>query len=75
MAYCKYCNQLIDWMVTASGKKMPVDPDLICSDDAEHGDVLVTEEGQVKKVDHSRNDYESFDGFVSHFATCTEYRK
>lgn len=73
MAYCKYCGSLIDWMVTASGAKMSVDPDLISSDDCEHGDVLVTEEGQTIKVDHSKQDYESFDGFVSHFATCTEY--
>lgn len=54
---------------------MPVDPELISSDDCEHGDVLVTEEGEVIKVNHSRNDYETYEGYVPHFATCPDYNK
>lgn len=75
MAYCKYCGAAIEWKVTKAGKKMPVDPELISSDDCEHGDVLVTEEGEVIKVNHSRNDYETYEGYVPHFATCPDYNK
>jgi len=29
MSRCKYCNALIDWVQTESGRKMPVDPQVI----------------------------------------------
>jgi hypothetical protein len=72
MPNCRYCGATIKWVETNKGKLMPVDPELISSDDCEHGDFLVTEDGRVLKVDHSRNDYESTDGYVSHFATCPD---
>jgi len=70
MSTCRSCGAEIKWIKTIASKNMPVDPELISSDDLEHGDVLVTEDGHVTKVDHSCNDYESVDGYVSHFATC-----
>lgn len=72
MSTCRSCGAKIDWIELQSGKKMPVDPELVSSADCEHGDVIVTEMGQVRKIDHSKNDYEILDGYVSHFSTCPD---
>lgn len=70
MANCKYCGAKMEFVETNNGGKMPVDPELVSSSDCEHGDVLVTEDGRVFKVNHNRSDYEETFGYVSHFATC-----
>ena len=66
---CKYCGAKIMWVETASGARMPVDPDLVWSDDCDHGDKLVTLDGRVVVIDQ-KQEVESVEGYVSHFATC-----
>lgn len=70
MSKCKYCGAGIKWVETNKGKAMPVDPELVSSDDCDNGAFLVTEDGRVIKIDHGNAKYETTDGFVSHFATC-----
>jgi len=72
---CRSCGAKVKWIQLESGKWNPVDPELISSADCEHGDIMVTEDGEVRKIDHSENDYEVFDGYVSHFSTCPEADK
>jgi succinylglutamate desuccinylase len=69
MTLCKSCNAKIDFIKTTAGKWMPVDPDYVDYEDAENGDVLITDGGVVYTVDHQKN-YTSVSGRVSHFATC-----
>ena len=50
---------------------MPVDPDYVDYVDAESGMVLISDGGNVYKVDHNKN-YQSVRGRISHFATCPQ---
>lgn len=72
MSQCRSCGAKIDWITTFSGKKMPVDPEYIEYEEAEQGDVLVTDQGVTHKVDHEKHQYSSIRGRISHFATCKD---
>lgn len=68
---CRSCGKPIRFIEMRSGKKMPVDPDLIAYADAKDGDVLVTEQGNTYKVNLA-NRLPNVKGYVSHFATCPQ---
>lgn len=47
MALFRSCGAKIEWVVTANGKKMPVDPDVVNYEDAEEGDVIISDGGNT----------------------------
>jgi hypothetical protein len=69
MSVCRSCGAEIEWIVTKSGAKMPLDPEYVEWEEADPGTKLVTDQGTVYIVDHSKN-YSSVRGRISHFATC-----
>ena len=84
---CSSCGARIGFIETPSGKKMPVDPELIKTfgvaplKDEVGVKVLVTERGKVVRyiersltAKNARN-AELIEGFVSHFSTCTGPKK
>lgn len=71
MSLCRSCGAKIDWIETSNGKKMPLDPDYVEYEDANEGDVIVTDGGNTYKVDHT-NTYPNVRGRVSHFASCPQ---
>lgn len=73
MSTCRSCGAVINWIETKKGKKMPVDPGDIEFDDAESGDVLVSELGDVVYVkEGSKNEHPHQKYYISHFATCPQ---
>lgn len=81
MSTCRSCGAKIHWIELESGKKMPCDPELITTDEAEPGDVLVTVTGKtikIPKTDELFSLQHTEEGYVSHFSTCPqadEWRK
>lgn len=83
---CRSCGAAIGFIDLPSGKKMPVDPELVKTFRAstEPGAmvpmipaalVLVTERGALIRgieVSPTYRDAEPVEGYVSHFATCTD---
>ena len=71
MSRCKGCGAEIDWIMTHTGKYMPVDPEPVFVAVDDGSDVFVTDEGEVI---HGRevpaNDGSAEVAFVSHWATC-----
>ncbi|TXH59010.1 MAG: hypothetical protein E6Q97_00945 [Desulfurellales bacterium] len=74
MSRCRSCDQPIDWVKTVAGKNMPVDSEYINYDEAEQGDILVTDGGNVITVDKSKR-MPNVKGRMSHFATCPDAPK
>lgn len=77
MSNCRSCDAKIEFVKTKKGNWMPVDPEYIEYNEAEEGDVLITDEGNLYTVDCSK-DFPSVRGRISHFATCPnadEHRK
>lgn len=69
MSKCKSCGAEIKWILTQSGKKMPVDAKPVPYRADPGGSLsLVTMTGRVERgvldLDSDRQ------GYVSHFATC-----
>ena len=56
---------------------MPVDPEYIKYDDAEHGDILVTDGGNIYTVNkqNAPHSLPNVKGRISHFATCSDANK
>ena len=78
MKPCSSCGAQIAFIETPSGKKMPVDPELVKTFRAASqspGDyVLVTERGETVKfyeVSLTHPDAEAIEGYVPHWSTCT----
>jgi hypothetical protein len=80
---CRACGAKIGFIEMPSGRRMPVDPDLVkaCVRSSTRGTfgkgllALTTERGQiVSGVECSVTDpeAEAVEGYVSHFATCTK---
>jgi hypothetical protein len=77
MAVCRGCGEIIDWVKTKSGKNMPLDPAYLSHDEANEGDLLVTDTGVIYCV-HKKERMPNVKGRICHFATCkhaTEFRK
>ena len=68
MSKCKGCGADIEWIPTAAGKSMPVDPLLIKVTDDTHGKLnLVMSNGNtVSRASIGTQ------GYVSHWATCSK---
>ena len=62
MATCRTCGAAVTWVLTASGKRMPVDPIPIAGGNIE----LTGEVATYVKPDSDTKRY------VSHFATCPD---
>ena len=79
---CRSCGARIGFIELASGKKMPVDPEL-CMDFVtdETGPprvALVSEKGELltgKQASLTTPGSYRIEGYVSHFATCTDPKK
>lgn len=71
MTKCRSCEAEILWVKTQAGKNMPCDPTELGHDEMENGDVLVTLDGYVRKVDKSQS-LPNVKGYVSHFSTCKD---
>lgn len=69
MSKCKACGKEIKWVDTASGKKMPVNPQKIPYKAVPNGGLtLITLDGRIANaaLDLDSDKY----GYESHFATC-----
>lgn len=75
---CRSCGAKIGFIELPSGKKMPVDPELVKTYLHPTGVlsiVLVTERGEIRRggeVSAIAPGAEPVEGYVSHFATCTD---
>lgn len=72
MSVCRSCGKPIKWIELKSGKKMPVDPDPFELWEAEEGDTVVTERGDVIKYDKDKHAGNEAEVYVSHFSTCPQ---
>lgn len=78
MSLCKGCLQEIDWIRTAAGKSMPIDPEPVFVIEGEGKDLFYTEEGEQLRGRAARPDevitkeakLETPLGFVPHWKTC-----
>ena len=78
MSVCKGCWREIDWIRTAAGKPMPVDPDPVFVIEGDGKDLFYTEEGEQLRGRAARSDevttqeakLETPLGFVTHWKTC-----
>lgn len=77
MSKCKSCGAEIKWILTHSGKKMPVDKRPVpYRTDPSGSLLLVTMNGVVERGTLDLDSGQA--GYVSHFATCpnaNEHRK
>lgn len=68
MATCRGCGEIIEFVLSKKGKRIPVDLPL-----ATHaltpGTVIVTPEGEVLRGSEATKDTR-VQGYVSHFASC-----
>jgi hypothetical protein len=76
MATCRSCGAAVRWVVTTTGKTMPMDAEPV-----ENGNLVIVGEGKtrhgdmVPKVQHRDPGELSMletERFVSHFATCPD---
>ena len=56
MSICKGCWREIDWIRTAAGKSMPIDPDPVFVIEGEGKDLFYTEEGEQLRGRAARPD-------------------
>lgn len=71
MPQCRSCGAKIQWIQLESGKNMPVDEGYFDINEAERGDKLITDEGEVISFNPDLN-YEDKQVRVSHFSTCPQ---
>lgn len=74
MSTCRSCGAQIDWVKLTSGKNHPVEGEYIKHDEAENGDRLVTDGGNVYAVDRSKS-FPNVKGRISHFSVCPDADK
>lgn len=75
---CRYCGMDIVWIKMKSGKKMPCNPKMIGYRIPKVGkgkESIVTTGGEVISADRVYDDNADGLGYISHFATCEEYKK
>ena len=86
MSVCKGCGREIDWIRTAAGKSMPIDPEPVFVIEGDGKDLFFTDEGGTLKGRAARSDevttreakLETPLGFVPHWKTCpnaAEFRR
>ena len=78
MSVCKGCGRQIDWIRTAAGKSMPIDPEPVFVIEGDGRDLFYTEEGEQLRGRPARLDevttqeakLEAAVGFMPHWKTC-----
>lgn len=78
MSVCKGCGREIDWIRTAAGKSMPIDPEPVFVIEGDGKDLFFTDEGGTLKGRAARPDevttreakLETPLGFIPHWKTC-----
>ena len=56
MSVCKGCGRQIDWIRTAAGKLMPIDPEPVVVIEGDGKDLFFTDEGGTLKGREARPD-------------------
>ena len=75
---CRYCGREIFWMKLKTGNKMPCDPKMVGYRVPVEGrgeETIVTTGGEVIRADRVYDDGADGMGYISHFATCPQYKK
>lgn len=73
MSYCKFCGQEIDWITSAEGKHVPVDPDPVFVIEDDGPDTFLDDMGAIITGRQARPEEERRDlpvAFVPHRRTC-----
>lgn len=73
MSICKGCGASIDWIRTAAGRSMPVDPEPVFVIENGGSDRFITDEGEVILGRRALPEEESRDlpvAFVPHWKSC-----
>ena len=71
MSVCAYCGDTVQWVVTAKGKNMPVNPGLVDYKAQRGGKLkIVTPRGDVVSAEAAADGQGDGQGYISHFATC-----
>lgn len=66
---CRNCGRDIEWVRGIDGKGKPLDPGYVAYDEAEPGDILITDQGVSFNVDYARL-FPGVKGRILHFVTC-----
>ena len=69
MAICRSCGQTIQWTQNSQGKWRPVDEGLVYYDEAEAGDILISDDGTEHFVDKTKS-LPQVEGRLLHTITC-----
>lgn len=71
---CKSCGAFIIWIKTIKGKSMPCNAGKVFYIENVNGkDIIVTPNGEVVRGDINENGTK--EGYISHFATCSNANK
>ena len=73
MSVCRGCGKEIRWIKTKAGKTAPVNAEPVhFLPDPEGGDLFITPDGDtVRGWKIATESNAAHDGYISHFATCT----
>lgn len=74
MSVCKGCGAPLEWIQTAAGRSMPVDPEPVFVIEGEGRDRFITDEGEVITGRRALPEEERRElpvAFVPHWKTCT----
>lgn len=78
MSYCKFCGQEIDWITSAEGKHVPVDPDPVFVIEDDGPDTFLDDMGAIITGRQAGPEEERQDlpvAFVPHRRTCPQADK
>ena len=73
MSLCRGCGAPLEWIKTAAGKSMPVDPEPVFVVEGDGPDSFITDEGEVIRGRAARPEEENNGlpvAFVPHWKTC-----
>lgn len=73
MSYCKFCGQEIDWITSAEGKQVPVDPEPVFVIEGDGPDTFLDDTGTTITGRQARPEEERQGlpvAFVPHRRTC-----
>lgn len=73
MSLCRGCGAPLEWIKTAAGKSMPVNPEPVFVIEGDGPDSFITDEGEVIRGRAARQEEENNGlpvAFVPHWKTC-----
>lgn len=73
MSLCKGCGAPLEWIRTAAGRSMPIDPEPVFVIEGTGPDSFITDEGEVIRGRRAAPEEENRDlpvAFVPHWKTC-----